>query len=162
MAIKSAARTGGEFLDLRELAADGPVLALFRIVQFLPAEPDNYRRNTYPVVADVLICDGPRVGEVHLAEEIKFAAANALRGVTAKASDQNVPPANEVGDEIACRVVIVDKPGAQPFVGIDPVSSTEMSAIAAIHADGAGWAGKAPAMAGAGAPAAVGASRPWK
>lgn len=163
MAFKTATRTGGDFLDLRELAADGPVLALFRIIEFLPGEPDGFKRHTYPVTADVLICDGPRAGEVHLAETFKYAPANVLRGVSAKASyEQGAQPTNEVGDEIACRVNVVEKKGSQPFVGLDVPSATELAVITQVYADGAGWQGKAPAMAGAGAPAAGAASRPWK
>lgn len=134
MAIKSAQSVGGEFVDFRGLAANGPVLGLFRIRQYLPAEPDNYRRNTYPVIADIMICDGPRTGEIHTAENIKFSIAHALRGTTVKDADNGVPPVNGPGEEVAGRIVLVDKPGKNPFIGLDPVSATELAAIENVRA----------------------------
>lgn len=168
--FKSATRTGGEFLDLRELCADEPTLALFKIVEFGEREPDNYKRWTYPVTADVLICSGPRTGEVHKGEVFKFAPANVLRGVSAKASEQGAEPTNAPGEQIAARVTMVEKKGSQPFVGLDPVSGPEREAIAAVWNGGAGWTGKTLATAGAtsgasaadGGDAASGTSRPWK
>ena len=140
MAVKSATRVAGDFLDLRDLAANGPVLAVFRIKGFLPAEPDNFKRNTYPVLADVFIVDGPRKGEVHLDETFKFAPANVLRGVSGKESDAGAQPTNQVGDEIACRVNMVEKKGSQPFVGLDTPSATELAAIEQVYGDGvAAW-----------------------
>lgn len=164
--FKSATSAGGDYLNYRELAADGPVLALFRIISFLPGEPTNYPGAfTYPVVADVLICDGPRAGEVNLAETIKYAPSNVLRGVSAKASAAGEQPTNAPGEQIAARVVIVKKQGGpvDGFIGLDPVSATEREQVAKVWDDGNGWAGKPLAAAGATtAGEASGTSRPWK
>lgn len=162
--FKSATRTGGEFLDLRELCADEPVLALFRIVTFLPPVPDNFKRMTYPVVADVLICSGPREGEVHLAEEFKFAPANVLRGVSAKASESGAQPTNAPGELIASIVRMVEKKGSQPFVGLDPVDADASEQIGKVFDNGNGWDGAAPSAPSAPAAAAVpdAGARPWK
>jgi hypothetical protein len=139
MPIKTPARVGGEFLDLRGLVAGGPVLALFRVQSFLPAERDNYDRNTYPVVADVLICSASRKGEVHLGETFKYAPANALRGLTVKASDAGEAPVNAPGDELPYVVQLIDKKGSQPFVGLDPAEGDALAQILSVYADGAGW-----------------------
>lgn len=169
---------GGDFLDLRELCASGPVLVVFRVREFQPGEPDQYKRLTFPVLSDALVCSGPRAGEVHLGEVFKFAPANALRGVNAKDSEKGAPPVNQPGDELAFRVNMINKAGSQPFVGLDMPSDAEYAAVEQVHQNGAGWnapQGQAapPAQqyappvqqyappAQAQVPAGVGAPRPW-
>lgn len=165
MALQRAKRTGGGFLDLRDLAADGPVLAVFRIVEFHPAEKaTGFDGVNLPVTADVLICSGPRTGEVHLGERFIGAITSTLRGVrnpkTAK-GEQPQPPETAVGDEIVARIKVLNqgKPNAGA-VGDEP-SDTEFAAVEQVYNGGAAW-DAAPANTAAPQPAAVGASdRPW-
>ena len=161
MALKRGQRIGGGgFLDLRELAADRPVLCIFRIREFCEPEPGDFGPKL-PVIADVLICDGPRKGEVHLGENFIGAITAALRGVPNPNKDKGIPitpPENAVGDELVLRVDVINKgkhnAGA---VGNEP-SDADYAAAEAVHADGKGWDGAAePVRAGAGG----GKSRPW-
>ena len=161
MTLSTPTVTGGDYLDLKALAADGPVLAVFRIRAFQEPEMGDFGAYKVPVVADVLICSGPQAGEVHPSEQFIGAPTNALRGVkNPKKGEQPQPPATKVGDEIAARIAVVEKKGSQPFVGLDAPSDVEFEAIAKVYADGAGWnAAQAPVMAGA--PAADAPARPF-
>jgi hypothetical protein len=147
MTLAKPTVTGGDFLDLRELTANGPVLAVFRIRAFEDPEMGDYGAYKVPVIADVLICSGPHRGEVHLSERFIGAPTNALRGVkNPKKGEQPQPPATQVGQELAVRVSLVEKKGSNPFVGLDIPSDVEFAAIAEVHANGAGWnAAPAPA-----------------
>ena len=170
MALKRGQRIGGGgFLDLRELAADKPVLCIFRIREFEAAEKaSGFDGVNVPVIADVLICDGPRKGEVHLGERFIGAITAPLRGVPNPKKDKGIgviPPENEVGDELVLRVDVINKgkPNAGA-VGNEP-SDADYAAAEEAHADGKGWEGangpaeREPATAGAAAGGA--AKRPW-
>lgn len=144
MALKRGQRIGsGGFLDLRELAADGPVLCIFRIVEFeAPEKATGFDGTNVPVVADVLICDGPRKGEVHLGERFLGAITAALRGVPNPKKDKGIgvlPPETAVGDELVFRVDVINrgKPNAGA-VGNAP-SDADYAAAEVMHADGKGW-----------------------
>lgn len=153
---------GGDYLDLRALVEDGPILALFRIREFLSGEATDYNdpttrrpRMTFPVLADVLICSGEHEGEAHLRETIKFAPSNALRGIGIKASEDGERPVNDPGDELPYIVSMIHKKGQQPFVGLDPAKrgTDARIKIEEIYADGAGWdRAKAPTPSSAPAP----------
>ena len=168
MALQKAKRTGGGFLDLRELAADGPVLAVFRIVEFqAPEKASGFDGVNLPVVADVLICDGPRKGEVHLGERFIGAITSTLRGVrnprTAK-GEQPQPPETAVGDEIVTRIKVLHPGNANAGAVGDEPSDTEMAAVEQVYDGGGAWAAgtsaaaeREPVAAGAGG----GKSRPW-
>ena len=147
MTLARPAVTGGDYLDLKTLAANGPVLAVFRIRAFQDPEMGDFGSYKVPVVADVLICSGPQKGEVHPSEQFIGAPTNALRGVkNPKKGEQPQPPTTRVGDEIAARIALVEKKGSAAFVGLDAPSDVEFEAIAKVHADGAGWnATQAPA-----------------
>jgi hypothetical protein len=165
MALSRGTKVGGDFLDLGELAADGPVLMIFRIVEFLEPEPGDFGA-LCPVIADVLVCSGASQGEVHLGEKFIGAPTGPLRGVkNPKGKELPQPPVTEVGNELAFRVTRKAPRGSQPFIALDVVSDVEYAAMREVYADGAGWAGdREPAMAGAGAPAAPaanGTKRPW-
>jgi hypothetical protein len=156
MTLAKPVVTGGDFLDLKELAADGPVLAVFRIRAFEDPEMGDFGAYKVPVIADVLICSGPRKGEVHTSERFIGAPTNALRGVkNPKKGEQPQPPTTKTGDEIAARVSVVEKKGSNPFVGLDTPSDVEFAAIAGVHADGAGWSAVTPQ------PAAAAGRPPW-
>ena len=165
MALQKAKRTGGGFLDLRELAADGPVLAVFRVQEFQAAEKNDFGNYNLPVIADVLICSGPRAGEVHLGERFIGAVTSTLRGVTnPKPGEQPSAPVTEVGDEIVGRIKVVVRGKNPPFAGVDEPSDTEMAAVEQVYDGGGAWAAgtsaaaeREPVAAGAGG----GSKRPW-
>lgn len=169
MALTKGKRLGGAFLDLKELTVDGPVLCIFRIKEFLPSEKaSGYDGINVPVVADVMICSGPRKGEVHLSEKLLGGITNGLRGVPNPNPLKNrpvLPPETEVGQEIVLRVK-VSNPGRSNAgaVGDEP-SDPEMDAAAEVYDGGKGWNGipsqrvSEPATAGAGAGAS---KRPWE
>lgn len=164
MTLAKPTVTGGDFLDLKELAANGPVLAVFRIRAFEDAEMGDFGAYKVPVLADVLICSGPRKGEVHTSERFIGAPTNALRGVkNPKKGEQPAAPTTKAGDELAVRVAVVEKKGANPFVGLDTPSDVEFAAIVEVHGpNGEGWnAAPAPALATAGAAAPAADGRPW-
>jgi hypothetical protein len=157
MTLAKPVVTGGDFLDLKELAADGPVLAVFRIREFEDKEMGDFGAYKVPVIADVLICSGPRKGEVCKSERFFGAPTNALRGVrNPKKGEEPEPPTTKIGDEIAGRVSIVSKKGSNPFVGLDTPSDVEFAAIAEVHANGAGWSAAPAAQ-----PAAAAGRPPW-
>lgn len=161
MALTRGKRLGGAFLDLKELAHDGPVVCIFRIVEFCDDEPGDFGRIT-PVIADVLIADGSRKGEVHPGERFIGGITAPLRGVPNPNKAKNIPllPAeNTVGQEIVLRVKVTNPgKGNAGAVGDEP-SDSEMAAAEAVYADGKGW-GNAPAQR---EPAAAGGNgnRPW-
>lgn len=165
MALKKAAQLGGDFLDLKELAGDGSALVVFRVVEFLaPETASGFVGTNVPVLADVLICSGPRAGEVHLSERFIGAITATLRGVKNPNTAKGIgvlEPVETVGSEIAARIKVVNPGKSNAGAVGDPPSDPEMAAIEAVHAGGAGWnvapAGSVPAQAngqlvGAGAP----------
>lgn len=111
--FKKAQRFGGGFFDLKELAADKPTLVLFRVKEFHPVEKaTGFEGWNFPVMADALVCDGPRKGEVHLEERFIGAITSTLRGVqNARKHKGETPqePVNEVGDLILARVDVMNK-----------------------------------------------------
>lgn len=140
MALIKPTVTGGDYLDLKELAADGPVLAVFRISAFEDPEMGDYGAYKVPVIADVLICSGPQIGEVHLSERFIGGPTNALRGVkNPKKGELPQPPTTVVGQQLATRITRIERKGATPFVGLDQPSDVEFAEIQKVHADGAGW-----------------------
>lgn len=167
MPLQRAVKTGGDFLDLKELCAEsgGTVLAVFRVREFQPAEnATGFVGQNVPVIADVLICSGPRVGEVHEGERFIGAITATLRGVKNPNAQKNVPvlpPVNEVGAEIATRMKVLNPGKANAGVVGDTPSDVEYAEIERIYADGAAWtaaqttvpAQAANGMAAAGAPA---------
>jgi hypothetical protein len=164
---QKAERASGDYLDLKELAADGPVLAIFRIVEFKAPEKGDFGMK-YDVVADALICSGPRAGEVALGETFIGAATNTLRGVTAKATTETgAQPTKKPGDEIVARVEVIKK-GKQPeFVALNVPSDVEFDAAIKVYDDGRGWDNVGPAKTPVAAGAANGAAsgsvgdKPW-
>lgn len=165
MALKRGQRIGGgAFLDLRELAADGPVLCIFRIRGFEAAEKaSGFDGTNVPVVADVLICDGPRKGEVHLNERFFGAITAPLRGVPNPKKDKGIgvlPPENAVGDELVLRVNVINRGKSNAGAVGDEPSDADYAAAEAVHAGGKGWESAEPEPVGAGAGAGA-SKRPW-
>jgi len=167
MTLKRGQRVSGGFLDLRELAFDKPVLCIFRIREFeAPTPATGFDGTNVPVIADLLICDGPRKGEVHLGEKFLGAITASLRGVPNPNKNKGInvlPPENAVGDELVLRVDVLNKGKSNAgAVGNEP-SDADYAAAELVHADGAGWA-TAPQAAAEREPVAAGvggAKRPW-
>lgn len=167
MALQRAKRTGGGFLDLKELATDGPVLAVFRIVEFqAPEKATGFDGVNLPVIADVLICSGPRSGEVHLGERFIGAITSTLRGVrnpkTTK-GEQPQPPETKVGDEIVARIKVLNAGKSNAGAVGDEPSDAEMTAVEQVYDGGAAWAAGTSATSTSPEPAMAGgaAKRPW-
>lgn len=171
MALKKAIKTGGDFLDLKDLARSGPVLAVFRLREWQPAEPGEFGPKL-PVIADVLICSGPRAGEVCTSERFFGAITTALRGVKNPKKGEPIPaPTNDLGDDIAVRVKLINEgKGNESAVGDEP-SDAEIETIEMHYRDGAGFESVARELVGAGAPATNGAAvngapvadkKPWE
>lgn len=164
MPLKAAVKTSGDYLDLKELAKSAPVLCIFRIHEFCPPEPTTgYTGINVPVIADVLIVDGPRAGEVHERERLFGGITSALRGIknpNVSKGEKPSAPLNAVGDEIVTRVKLVN-PGKsnEGAVGDEP-SASELAAATAFYGDGVSvWQVAAVARA---EPAAVGSTKlPW-
>lgn len=169
MALQKATKTSGAFLDLKELATDGPVLCVFRVREFLaPEESQSFKGVNVPVIADVLICSGPGTGEVHPGEKFIGAITNTLRGVAKPKDGPPLPPVNAVGAEIVARVEVINKgKGNAASVGNVP-SDAEYAAVEKVYNDNGGEAvwSKTPANSSAQIPAQAGAGaggggRPW-
>lgn len=169
MALKSAVKTGGDFLDMKALTADGPVLVIARIREFHDPEKGDFGY-LLPTVADFFIVDGEQAGEVHLNEKVIGAVTSALRGVrnpNVQKGERPQPPVNEVGDEIVMRLTLKLPGKSNSFVVGDEPSATELAAAtAAYEAAGAEelWEKAGAAQAErepVGATSGGGAKRPW-
>lgn len=172
MALSTPTRTGGDYLDLRAETAREPLLVIFRIREFLPGEPDNYRNTTYPVLADALVCSGPETGKVYPGGTYKYAITNALRG--AGRDDPN--PTTKVGEDLAIRCEQPSKKGTPSGTVFGNVpSAAELEKMGEVYeaaggegpwrsVDADGDAGSGPALAATGTdgPAPVRAARPWE
>jgi len=171
MALQRAKRTGGAFLDLKELAADGPVLAVFHVREFhAPEKATGFDGVNLPVIADVLICSGPREGEVHLGERFIGAITSTLRGVrnpkTAQ-GEQPQPPTTAVNDEIVARIKVLNPGKSNAGAVGDEPSDAEMKAVERVYEAAGGEAvwttGASTATSATPEPAMAGgtAKRPW-
>lgn len=146
MPLKRAVRTGGDFLDLKQLVRDskGQCLAIFKIVEFQDVEKSSgFDGWTLPVIADVVVCSGPRKGEVHRGERFIGAITSALRGVrnpNAKKGEDPQDPTNEVGDEIVCRLEVINPDKPNGFVVGNEPSEAECDAVEDFYDDGKVWA----------------------
>lgn len=164
MAIKKAQRFGGDFLDLKELAQNQPVLVLFRIKEFKEVEAaSGFDGYAFPVIADALICSGPRKGEVHQGERFIGAITSILRGVQNARKDKGQkpqPPVNEVGEEIVARIEVLN-PGRNNAAAVGNVpSDADMAAVEEFYGDGVAIWGSVPEQRTEAQPAAAG-GRPW-
>jgi len=160
MALQRPAKiVGGDYLDLKAETETGPVIAVFRITEFLPSEMDDYNKPTYPVRADALVCSGLNKGRVYLSGIYKFAITNALRG----AGRDTPTPTTKVGDELVIRCERAQKKGVPTGTVFGNVpSDAEMTIAEQVYDGGAAWvtAAATPAEAPA-AETGGGAKRPW-
>jgi len=179
MALKRAERTGGGFVDLKDVVRsnDGkPVTAVFGIREFLEPEKGDFGY-LLPVIADLLIVDGEQAGTTILGQRWQGAITSALRGVANPNKDKGERPSapvTEVGDDIAC-VLVAKNAGKnnEYVVGNEPTESQMDAIMATDHFDAEGeclaWERAREELAGEGAkaPASSGSSgdrkssRPW-
>jgi len=133
MALQPAPQLGGDFIRLAEVAANGPVLAVFRIKEFLPPEPaTGFNGTNVPVIADVWFIDGPMAGEVHLGERWLGAITAQLRGVKNPNVQKGIgvsPPVNQLGAEIVCQIQVVNQGRSNEGVYANPPSPTVMKQV---------------------------------
>lgn len=144
--MKRGQSVGGAFLDLKLLARDKARVLVFRPTEFMAAEPGKYGPSV-PVIADVLICDGDEIGEVHLGEKFIGAATGPLRGVKNPKKGERVPdPVNVLGEELVFRVTVKDDGVNQAFVALDEPSDAEYAQAEKVFAK-VGWNGRPSAPA---------------
>lgn len=139
MALKRGQRTGGGFVDLKELAKDGPVVVVFGIREFHPAEPGKFGP-ILPVTADLLVIDGDHGGKVILGQRYQGAISSILRGVSNPKKGEPIPePTEEIGNDVAVvlRVINEGQPNAAA-VGDEPTESTMNAIAASDHFDAEG------------------------
>jgi hypothetical protein len=138
--IKKAERTGGAFFSLKDLAENGPVLVLFRIIDFLaPEKAQGFDGTNVPVIADAVVCDGPRKGEVHLSEKFMGSITAQLRGVANPKAPTIErpkgipvsPPETEVGDLILARIKVMNPGKSNASAAGDPPSDADVDAVGA-------------------------------
>jgi hypothetical protein len=143
MPPKKAERLAGGFFDLKELAIDEPILVLFRIGEFHEVEKaSGFEGWTFPVIADAVVCSGPRKGEVHLGERFIGAITSILRGVQNARKNKGEapqPPVNEVGDEIVARIEVMNKGKSNAAAVGNVPSDVEFDAVLKFYGDGSVW-----------------------
>ena len=159
MALQRAPQLGGDFLDLKDLARGGPVLAVFKINEFCqPEAATGFAGTNVPVVADVLIASGPRAGEVVLGERLIGAITAPLRGVRNPNAQKGIGvqnPVNQVGAEIVVRLkLVIPGKGNEGVVGDQP-SEPETATVEQLYNAMGGEALWAQAAARAAAQAGV-------
>lgn len=157
MALQRATRVnGGGFLDLRELAREKPVVAVFRIREFETPERGDYGY-ILGVISDVLVCSGPSAGAVHLGERFIGAVTSTLRGVpNPDPKDKGArpqPPEVAVGAELVARVEVKNKGKQNEYTVLNEPSDADYAAAEEVYAGGDAWntaAAPEPVAAGSG------------
>lgn len=165
--ITKAKRVSGGFFSLKDLAEAGPVLVLFRIVDFADPEPTTgYKGTNVPVIADAIVASGNRKGEVHLSEKFMGAITAVLRGVPNPRADKNIgviPPENTIGQYVLARVKVLNPNSNNAAATGDEPSDVELAAVQGWFREDM-WDVAAPEMATAGASssaAAAAGDKPW-
>lgn len=180
MALKRAERTGGGFVDLKDILAandDKPVTAVFGIREFVEPFKGDFGY-LLPVVADLLIVDGPQAGTVILGQRWQGAITSTLRGVANPNKDKGERPSapvEEIDADVATVLVLKNAGKANAYVVGNEPTESQMDAVAATdHFDAEGnclaWeraraeaegdeGEKAPAASSGGADRKAG--RPW-
>jgi hypothetical protein len=129
----------GSFTDLSELAKD-VTLVVFRVKQLLPERPSQFAgKALQPVLADMLICSGPRAGEVTRDDDIIGAG---VTGALRRAGE---------GKDVAARLEVVKQPGRNPYVGAQTCTPEQLAVIEPVYNDGKGFDAPAPVLQNAGA-----------
>lgn len=142
MAFERPVRTKN-YLDLYEETKRGPRLLAFRVLDVdLPPEEGRYpdpsnpgqKSKVYPVLADVMVIDGPNAGTCFMRKVYKYAITNALRG--ADSSDPN--PTVVPGAEIAIRAERGRGTNSNAVFGNEP-DDEELEIIERVFAEFGGW-----------------------
>lgn len=144
MAELDNATGGGDYLDTKPLAQD-KTLVVFKVLELLPDRPGNYGVNK-PVLADVLICSGPRTGEVHEGGDY------ILGGITGPLRRAGA------GKFVAGVLEIVTKQGRNPFEGLNTASPEQLEKIKPVFKGGDGFKVEHQLANASSAPAANGAA----
>lgn len=164
------AKQHGGFFSLKDLAKNGgPVLVLFRIVDFLAPEPaKGFDGTNVPVVADAIVASGTRRGEVHLSETFKGSITAQLRGVPNPRPAKGVgviPAETKVGQYVLARVKVINEGKGNESAAGDEPSDVELASVSEWFNEGM-WevdlvGASAPAGGGASAAAAAASDKPW-
>jgi hypothetical protein len=142
MAFERPVRTKN-YLDLYEETKRGPRLLAFRVLDVdLPPEEGRYpdpqnpgqKSKVYPVLADVMVIDGPNAGTCFMRKVYKYAITNALRG--ADSSDPN--PTVVPGAEIAIRAERGRGTNSNAVFGNEP-DDEELETIERTFEEYGGW-----------------------
>lgn len=114
------------FTDFDELArGNTPVVA--RIRQIHPEER-NGDYTSYPVTIDLLICGGPRAGEVVRGYKVK---KNGITSTLRRSSE---------GKDVAGVIAITTSDKRKdPFVGMNPCDPAQLETVKAVYRDGVGF-----------------------
>jgi len=142
MAFERPVRTKN-YLDLYEETKRGARLLAFRVLDVdLPPEEGRYpdpqnpgqKSKVYPVLADVMVIDGPNAGTCFMRKVYKYAITNALRG--ADSSDPN--PTVVPGAEIAIRAERGRGTNSNAVFGNEP-DDEELEIIERTFEEFGGW-----------------------
>lgn len=168
--ITKAKRVAGGFFSLKDLAENGPVLVLFRIVDFLaPEAAQGFDGTNVPVVADAIVASGPRKGEVHLSEKFMGSITAQLRGVPNPRASKGIgvlAPETRPGQYVLARVKVLNPGKSNAAAAGDEPSDVELAAVSEWFREDM-WNVPTAQLAGVGAsstPAAAAAAasdKPW-
>lgn len=130
----SLENASGGFTDLDELARNN-TLVVARIREFLAHEKDSTTGyESDPVMADLLICNGHRAGEVVRGMKIK---KNGIVSTLRRSA-----PGKDVAGMITVKLNQKRKDTSgnpQPFVAMDPVDAGQMDTVKGVYKDGTGF-----------------------
>lgn len=119
--------TGGSYTDLDELAKDN-TLVVFRVKALLPDRPaKGSTRMNKPVLADMLICTGPRKGEVTRDDDI---IGGGITGPLRRAGE---------GKDVAARLEVITHATGNKYVGAQTCTPEELAEIGVVYDDGRGF-----------------------
>lgn len=122
--------SGGSYTDLDELARDKTIV-VFRVRELLPERPSQFPGNSImPVLADMLICSGPRTGEVTRNDDIIGAG---VTGTLRRAG---------AGADVAARLEVIQQQGRRAYVGAQTCTEDELATAMKVYDDGRGFDAK--------------------
>lgn len=123
----SLENASGGFTDLDELARN-KTLVVCRIKEFHAREKSEQGYESDPVSVDLLLCTGPKAGEVVRGMKMK---RNGITNTLRRSA-----PGKDVAGVIQPKTTEKRK---EPFVSLDPVNSEQMDDIKKVYRDGVGF-----------------------
>lgn len=138
----SLENASGGFTDLDELARN-QTLVVCRIKEFHATEISEKGYESDPVTVDLLICSGPKAGEVVRGMKMK---RNGITGTLRRSA-----PGKDVAGVIQPKTTDKRK---DPFVSMDPVNDDQMFSIKKVYRDGVGFDSNTNLVGAAAAPSA--------